>query len=224
MKINHFLSVILLTLLCFLLGACKNNTTYYSYQHLEDNEWDRKDTLLFLLPDTLKAGTYQLEVGVRHTADYAYRDLWIELIQYIPDQNAPLAEWVEKKDTFHLYLAGKNGKWEGTGSTSSFYQLILPCGLLTLPENPQHKEANTVDSGDEEQKEPTHSKDTKKARKKYTFLGTPKTVGAESKHKLRMVHIMKDSVLHHIANMGLRLSSVQHDLSTSGSINAEEDK
>ena len=208
MKISHFFTVTLFTLFCFLLGACKNNTTYYSYLHLDQNQWNRTDTLLFMLPDTLKADTYQLEIGVRHTGDYAYRDLWIELIQYMPNEQVKSAEWIEKKDTFHLYLAEKNGKWKGNGSTSSFYQLILPCGTLTIPESPQHEEEGIISTSETDGlSAEASSKETKKAKKKYTFLGTPKTIGAESKHKIRMVHIMKDSVLHDIANMGLRLSS-----------------
>ena len=207
MKLSHFLIVPLWTLLCIFLNSCQDETVYYSYQSLSKNEWSKTDTLQFFLPDTLKAGEYNLEIGVRHTGKYPYRDLWLELIQYVQNEQSQSANWIERKDTFHLYLADEKGNWSGNGTTSSFFQMLSPCGILTLPDYEKKDVTATIpDMHEEIEKEVgTPEKDPKLHKKKYTFLGTEKILGSESKLKIQIVHIMQDSILPHIADIGLRL-------------------
>lgn len=208
MKLSHFFIVPLWTLLFIPLGSCQNNTAYYNYQSLSKNEWSKTDTLQFFLPDTLNAGEYNLEIGVRHTGKYPYRDLWLELTQYVLDEQSQTNSWIEQTDTFHLYLADEKGKWLGNGTTSSFFQFLSPCGTLTLPDSKNAENMTEKSSITEEtEKEPAiPQEEQKNGKKKYTFLGTEKIVGSESKLKIQIVHIMQDSILPHIADIGIRLS------------------
>lgn len=176
-----------------MLGACQPNTTYYMYQPVSSKGWNRTDTLIFNLPDSLTFGTYKLGIGIRHTGKYPYRDLWLELSQLTPDEKAE-GKWKEKKDTLHLYLANKQGNWMGSGTTSGHFQLLLDCGEFTLPED-------SITTGTMQANEGISSK----KKKKYTFVGQRKAIGKQSKFQVKVTHIMTDSILHHISDVGILL-------------------
>ncbi len=206
MKAIHSVLLCLSTILLPLLYSCHQEAVYDSYQSLPNNEWKKEDTLRFVLPEHLEAVTYKLEIGIRHTCAYRYRDLWLELTQYVPEEGKEAANWKEKKDTLHLYLADKKGNWLGKGSTSSFYQLLVACDSLHLPGT-----TSCLQSSDEKAADYSSSArgESPKSKKKYTFLGTEKTVGCESRHLLKIAHIMQDSVLTHISDIGIRLTPEQ---------------
>jgi gliding motility-associated lipoprotein GldH len=65
--------------------------------------WQRGDTLFFPLPSSIPEGDYQVEIGLRHHEDYAYRDLW-------------LAYGIQHPDTVQLTLAYESGNWHGDGA------------------------------------------------------------------------------------------------------------
>lgn len=70
-----------LSIITVLLTGCENNpTVFHRYQAIPIQGWKRKDTLSFTIPDTLTGNRYELEIGLRHTEMYPYRDLWIALI------------------------------------------------------------------------------------------------------------------------------------------------
>ena len=95
--------------LLFFLTACQSNTYYHSYQPVSLTGWLKEDTLLFQLPDTLISGNYEIQIGLRHLESYPYRDIWLGISQNLKDST------IYETDTLHLYLADKEGKWNGDG-------------------------------------------------------------------------------------------------------------
>lgn len=216
MNIGRLLKYCLGFFLFFFVYACQNDTVYYTYNPVPDQGWKREDTLHFCIPDTLKSGIYNLEVGVRHSVKYPYRDLWLELTQYIPG-DSPDDGWEKKKDTIHLYLANDKGNWNGTGTTGGHFQLISPAGTFTLHadsiNNNVAVHSSDVVGGINEstnisKNTPFNDLKHKGGKKKYTFVGKQHKIGKDARHHLDVVHIMSDSVLMHISDIGLRLSTL----------------
>lgn len=168
----------------FLLGglaACHTDTVYHRYHPISENGWSKQDTLTYVLPDSLKDGHYQLEVNIRHTEAYPYRDIWLEMAferrkpqqtlsttdslkdstETNEQENIPTDTMIWVKDTLHFYLADEQGRWLKGGTIGSLYQFSSQARPFFLDD-----------------------KDGK------TF---------------RMVHIMKDNPLRGIHDIGIRL-------------------
>lgn len=173
-------SYMLSVLLIVELTACHTDTVYHVYHPVSENGWSKQDTLTYTLPDSLETGYYQLEVDIRHTEAYPYRDIWLELaferrksqstftvpskLEDSLDINEPYIPtdsmvWV--RDTLHLYLTDEQGRWLKGGTIGSLYQFSAPARPFCL-----------------------NDKDGK---------------------NFRIIHIMKDNPLHGIHDIGLRL-------------------
>ena len=63
-----------------LLGSCRSDTAYHVYQSWRASGWGRQDTLVYELPASLSPGRYLVEIGLRNTSEYAYRDIWLALL------------------------------------------------------------------------------------------------------------------------------------------------
>lgn len=63
-----------------LLGSCRSDTAYHVYQSVAASGWGRQDTLVYELPASLSPGRYLVEIGLRNTSEYAYRDIWLALL------------------------------------------------------------------------------------------------------------------------------------------------
>lgn len=97
----------------FLLNACHTDTRYHVYQAVSGEEgWDKSDSLAFHLPVGLSSGEYRMEIGLRHTGEYSYRDIWLSVTQSEGDSIPP------RTDTLHIYLTDEKdtgcrvGQWE----------------------------------------------------------------------------------------------------------------
>ena len=207
MRFSLFSKILVLATISLAMHACQTDIVYYSYLPLSNDGWRKSDTLEFVIPDSLSNHTYELGIGVRHRETYPYRDLWLELTQSIPVKDSIESYWIEKKDTFHIYLANEKGIWHSSGTTGGFYQLMTPCGKITLPSysDTDYAEEDFL-SENENPDEKGSTGPQKKRKQKYTFSGTEISVAEESKNTLKLVHIMTDSVLHHISDMGIRLT------------------
>ena len=104
------------------LSGCQPGVVYHSYRDISSAGWSCNDTIMFRLPirDEDKAMArivptenehYLLEIGLRHTTEYPYRDIWIEI------------DMRGKSDTLHVYLADTLGHWSGSGTTGTSFQL-----------------------------------------------------------------------------------------------------
>lgn len=212
MYISRILKYSLAVLLSAILYACQQSTVYYTYHDIPTEGWAKNDTLSFLLPDTLTPGTYNLEIGIRHSGKYAYRDMWLELTQYVPSAYVA-SDWVAHRDTIHLYLANEKGNWEGAGTTGGYFQLITKVGMLTVyPHSVEQEVVHLTTSSDStanlkghnvisDKKSMLHSKKTK-----YTFKGKKHRVEKQDRLCLRLTQIMTDSVLYHVSDVGIRLT------------------
>lgn len=99
-----------------LLGACKENIVYHSYQSLPEEGWKKSDTLSFNISIADNPPTMlRLFMEVRNRTDYPYRDLHLFINHNLPDS----ATW--QTDTLIIKLADSTGKWNGKG-WGSIYQ------------------------------------------------------------------------------------------------------
>ena len=72
----HYIKAGLALCVLFLLNACHTDTRYHVYQAVSGEEgWDKSDSLAFHLPVGLSSGEYRMEIGLRHTGEYPYRDI-----------------------------------------------------------------------------------------------------------------------------------------------------
>lgn len=76
------------------------------------------------LPDSIAQGI--LMVSIRHTADYPYRNIWLEVTQEhfcLPQPNSAACVTPDKscirRDTFEIMLADIYGRWYGSGMGTS---------------------------------------------------------------------------------------------------------
>lgn len=102
--------------LCLSLAGCHGNTVYHSYRPVPTTGWQQGDTLVYTLPATVPAGTYEAEIGIRHQEAYPYRDVWIGISQNMQDTLAYTT------DTLRIFLADEAGNWNSVG-TGGLYQL-----------------------------------------------------------------------------------------------------
>lgn len=112
-KLLHQLKNKLTWLPILILAACQNNTVYHSYEPVSLDGWSKSDTLVYTLPNSIPAGKYEVEIGIRHQESYPYRDLWLEIGHNTQDS------LVYVTDTLQLFLADEAGNKTGDG----------PCGL-----------------------------------------------------------------------------------------------
>lgn len=106
-----------LSLVVCLLSACHTNTQYHVYQSVSGGEgWQRTDSVGFELPPEVPAGTYQMEVGIRHTGAYPYRDIWLSVTR-VDGDSLP-----SHTDTLHIYLADEKGQWHHEGAVGGLFQ------------------------------------------------------------------------------------------------------
>ncbi|MGL5273036.1 MAG: gliding motility lipoprotein GldH, partial [Phocaeicola sp.] len=99
------------------LTACQNSTIYHAYQPVPLTGWEKHDTLFYT--PTLTAGSYEIEVALRHHEKYPFQNLWVELSYAVNDTTSL------PKDSVGFTLTNKDGKWNGIG-VSSLYQLTYP--------------------------------------------------------------------------------------------------
>ena len=105
---KHKRPIIVLFCLVWIICACQENTRYHSYQSIKRTGWGRMDTISFHLPPRIPDGEYDMQIGIRFSEKYPYRDIWLG-ISYANDS------LIISKDTLHLYLATENGEWAGNG-------------------------------------------------------------------------------------------------------------
>lgn len=103
----------------FWLNACHIETRYHVYQSVSGDEgWDKSDSLAFSLPVGFAAGKYVVEVGLRHTGEYPYRDIWLSITQSEGDS------LLTHTDTLHIYLADEKGQWMQESAVGGLYQYV----------------------------------------------------------------------------------------------------
>ena len=59
-----------------------------------------------------------MEIGLRHTGEYSYRDIWLSVTQSEGDSIPP------RTDTLHIYLTDEKGHWVQSGAMGGLYQHV----------------------------------------------------------------------------------------------------
>lgn len=102
-------SKVLIAASALMLGACSYNQNDYScFGNVPSEGWTADKTFEFVpeTADSIVEGS--LSIFVRHTNNYPYSNLWVEL------------ESPERRDTFCIELSDVYGNWHGTGAGTSF--------------------------------------------------------------------------------------------------------
>ncbi len=71
-----------------------------------------------------------MDIGVRHTTQYAYRDLWLYIRFNLCDSIRPTND-----ERVHLFLAQEDGRWNGTGISGNYQSLIAYPNILNIKIN-----------------------------------------------------------------------------------------
>lgn len=100
------------------LSSCGSNVFYERYDEL-DGGWLYQNTFKHKVDVEDTAQWYNLLINVRHTNDYPYANLWVDLTTTTPDS-------VVKSQKFDLKLAKPSGQWLGKswGSTITQERLV----------------------------------------------------------------------------------------------------
>ena len=108
-----------LPIIYLLLTACHSNTVYHSYQSIPTTGWSKSDTLVYTLPNSIPAGNYEAEIGIRYQESYPYRDIWLGVSHNTEDTLTYVT------DTLQLFLVDEAGNKTGNG-LCGLYQCNLP--------------------------------------------------------------------------------------------------
>jgi len=107
---QYFRAYRLLGCLCvaFLLSSCEKGCIYHNYQHLPNSVWSSRDTLCFRIPISDSLAIYKLDLEVRHTTEFAYKEALLMLESHYGKQKC-------KTRLFCFPFVAENGRWLGTG-------------------------------------------------------------------------------------------------------------
>lgn len=111
---RNLLRILLLFITSATFAGCGGPGNDYSeYRNLPADGWRYGDTLRFLPshPDSVAAG--RLAIGVRHSNDFRYKTLWLEVTTENPAGK-------RRVDTLAIHLADDFGRWRSQGLGASF--------------------------------------------------------------------------------------------------------
>lgn len=118
-KLPHLIKSKPVWLPIILLTACQSYTAYHSYEPIPIKGWAKSDTLVYVLPASVPAGNYEMEIGIRYQESYPYRDIWLEISHNMQDTLNYAT------DTLQLFLADEAGNKTGNG-IGGLYQCSRP--------------------------------------------------------------------------------------------------
>ena len=88
----------------FSFSSCSSDkVVYQNYKTFDKNQWYADSLVRFSFLNTDTLNQYEIELKIRHTVDYEYRNLFLFYQNEI------------KTDTIEVFLADKRGKWCGDG-------------------------------------------------------------------------------------------------------------
>lgn len=114
-------TLICATVMLFTLTMCTDHPgSFSSYTPVDGvHGWAYTDTIAFLPQGLDSAGQQALSIGMRHTAKYPYRNIWLE-VSYMQEGHT-------LRDTLGIELADKYGRWLGSGLGPTYQiECVLP--------------------------------------------------------------------------------------------------
>lgn len=125
--------IIVLSALALLTACSYNHNDYSCFTDIDPVEgWDYARTLVYMPEPADSIAEGMLLFYVRHSNDYPYSNLWIEVESQQPLPDGHVAA---RLDTFCIELADIYGNWHGKGRGTSFQltdtlatRMLLPAG------------------------------------------------------------------------------------------------
>lgn len=93
-------------------GCSPAGNSFSSYEFLPQDGWRYGDTIVFRPEMADSTATGELTLSLRHTNDYAYSNLWLEVS--VRDSSRQFT------DTINVVLADRLGRWLGRGIGTDF--------------------------------------------------------------------------------------------------------
>lgn len=112
------LYILCIAAVALLAAGCASTDDYSDYRDMPAYGWAYADSVTFV-PHAAPAAKGDLMVALRHSADYPYRNLWIEVTYTLSGSDSPC------RDTLDVELADNFGLWLSHGVGSS-RQIALP--------------------------------------------------------------------------------------------------
>lgn len=100
-------SLMLLLGVTLLLCACGSRELYNESIAITETGWSAQDSKTFTI-DMQSQQPCDIEIFVRHTTQYPYRNLWLFVEHTAPDSTI-------NNDTINIAMADKYGNWNGSG-------------------------------------------------------------------------------------------------------------
>lgn len=127
-KSGLFTTALALVCICVMatLSGCRRNGEYPGqFITIDNTRWEYGDTLTFNQSrDTIADDVIEVELALRHTEDYPYANLWVEL-SYLTGDTIEV-------DTFNIRMADDFGRWYGKGARP-VVTLVDTLALNALP-------------------------------------------------------------------------------------------
>ena len=103
-------------------GSCNRKAVYSHYVHLPMDGWgwERTDTLFFDVSCIDSDGDYVLEIGLRCTIDYPFKELALVVTTELLHRN------IWSRDTLNFQIADDGGNYLGDGVNLMQYVETLP--------------------------------------------------------------------------------------------------
>lgn len=110
--INRIAVAVALCAATICTGCSPAGNSFSNYEFLPQDGWHYGDTIVFRpeIADSTAIGV--LTLSLRHTNDYAYSNLWLEVS--VRDSSRQLT------DTFNVVMADRLGRWLGRGIGTDF--------------------------------------------------------------------------------------------------------
>ena len=124
MRNKNLLAGLLLAFAVLIIGSCGQKKIYSHYEHLDNSEWDKADTLHFGIPPVVEGGLYSGEMGMRIGLDFPYENLVVDVTETIYPSR------IQKTYTLNCTLTEQTGQWKGAGV--NYIQYLFPVGSIQL--------------------------------------------------------------------------------------------
>lgn len=124
MRNKNLLAGLLLAFAVLIIGSCGQKKIYSHYEHLDNSEWDKSDTLHFGIPPVVEDGFYRGEMGMRIGLDFPYENLVVDVTETIYPSR------IQKTYTLDCTLTEQTGQWKGAGV--NYIQYLFPVGSIQL--------------------------------------------------------------------------------------------
>ena len=107
-----------------LLTACTGEVAYHHYEHVAEEGWDKEDTLILKTDTLYETATYSVEVNLRTTAEYPYKQLMLMVEEKLLPNKA--------KRVFPVTFQIASDEGERNGEKLLYYELEKQLAMQQL--------------------------------------------------------------------------------------------